>query len=182
MADLLQRQISNSIEPEQAHKINFAETHLGTHLHRSQDKKEYRTEDGFNIKVSQNTVGGTFLSVGSSEKDVKVSILQNRGENDESWVEISNVKPYTFIDADWPDLGGFSGGGRLLSEIKDQLGREGVRWGVVKVEDANSGSKYFAIGARFEGKVDDWRVKTAYFRIDQKDAPQESQSTKQIGS
>lgn len=49
--------------------------------------------------------------------------------------------------------------------LQAELGNEGVRSGVVRVTNAEGDQKYYVLGAKFEGKPDDWNVTGAIAEV-----------------
>ena len=142
----------------------MSSVHLGKEGLKFHDEALMKTNQGFDIKLSQKSYGGTFIDALSHDKDkVRVESLVKK-DGKISWLDSENTEGRARVYADWGNLDKL--GGVSISEIFAKVANPGIKYGFVRVTDKTSGvAKIFAVGAHFDGKSDDWRVRSAYFEV-----------------
>jgi hypothetical protein len=70
------------------------------------------------------------------------------------------------------DLGNLASlGTGSMTDAQSKVGNPGVRDGIFKVQGPDGATHYFAAGASFRGRPDDWQVKAMYFEINPQENP-----------
>lgn len=118
-------------------------------------------EAGIGVRVSQSSAGYTGLGASALPGFRVAALNPDASSRSTMWRDPSEYDGVAHIQGDWGKMGSTPVDANWLNTV---FGNEGTRYGIIRVtkdalDDEPEQVKYYAIGAAFEGREDNWHVK-----------------------